>query len=289
MAQIMNPTDKRRALRSVLRGSKCVFAADVFDPLSARMADELGFQVGMLAGSVASMVVLGAPDLVLLTLSELAEQVRRICRGGRLPLIVDADHGFGNALNVQRTVEELEAAGVAALTIEDTLLPLPFNGDEKSLTTAEEGEGKIKAAVAARTDPELLIIARTAAASVANTAEAVSRAERYSSAGADAMFFSGIRSADQLQAIRERVRMPILLGAVPASLSDRSALATYGVRICLQGHKPFLAAVRACREALETLASGGRPEDIPTPESKLMAQMTRRSDYDRGIAEFLKN
>jgi carboxyvinyl-carboxyphosphonate phosphorylmutase len=175
------------------------------------------------------------------------------------------------------------------LTIEDTQLPLPFGGDEKSLITPQEGEGKIKAAVAARSDPELIIVARTAAASITNAADAFSRAERYASAGADAIFFTGIRSADQLHAIRERVRIPVLLGAVPASLSDSLALAAYGVRVCLQGHKPFLAAVRACHAALETLASGGQPEQIPAPEPDLMARMTRRSDYDRRIAEFLKN
>src|SRR5208282_4019634 len=122
----MHWTDRRRRFRAVLSGTRCVHPASVFDPISARIAEDLGFEVGMLAGSVASFAVLGAPDLMVLTLSELAEQAYRICRAGNLPLLVDADHGYGNALNAKRTVEELESAGVAALTIEDTLLPASF-------------------------------------------------------------------------------------------------------------------------------------------------------------------
>ena len=106
-------TDRRKQYRRVLEGSACVHPASVFDAMSARMAESLGFEVGMFAGSIASATVLGAPDLVVLTLTEFAEQIRRIARGSDLPLMVDADHGYGNALNVMRTVEELENAGVA--------------------------------------------------------------------------------------------------------------------------------------------------------------------------------
>ena len=114
---------RRQKLRAVLNGKTCVYPGSVFDPLSARIAEDLGFEVGMFGGSIAALVVLGAPDLILLSLSELAEQCRRICRAGEIPVIVDADHGYGNALNVRRTVEELEGAGVAGVTVEDTLLP----------------------------------------------------------------------------------------------------------------------------------------------------------------------
>ncbi len=122
----MNFTARRERFREVLAGNSCIRPASVFDPISARLAEDIGFEVAMLAGSTASMTVLGNPDLILLTLAELAEQTRRICRAGNLPLLVDADHGYGNALNVMRTVEELETSGVAALTIEDTELPAPF-------------------------------------------------------------------------------------------------------------------------------------------------------------------
>jgi len=119
-------SERRSRLRAVLSGKKCVHPGSVFDPISARIAEDLGFEVGMFAGSIASFTVLGAPDIIVLTLSEFADQAQRICRAGSLPLLCDADHGYGNALNVMRTVEELETAGVAALSIEDTALPQPF-------------------------------------------------------------------------------------------------------------------------------------------------------------------
>jgi len=111
-------SERRGRLRAVLSGSQCVHPGSVFDPISARIAEDLGFEVGMFAGSIASFTVLGAPDIIVLTLSEFADQAHRICRAGDLPLLCDADHGYGNGLNVMRTVEELETAGVAALSIE---------------------------------------------------------------------------------------------------------------------------------------------------------------------------
>ena len=143
--------DRRRRFRAVLEGGVCVHPASVHDPISARIAEAIGFEIGMFAGSIASYTVLGAPDIVLLTLTEFAEQARRICRAGNLPLLVDADHGYGNALNVMRTVEELENAGVAALSIEDTDLPRGYGpADKAKLLSLEEGVGKMKAALAAR-------------------------------------------------------------------------------------------------------------------------------------------
>jgi carboxyvinyl-carboxyphosphonate phosphorylmutase len=121
----MNTHDKRKRVAALLAGDRCVLAGSVFDPLSARIADEVGFEVGVLGGSVASFAVLGAPDLMLLTLTELAEQTRRICRASDLPVLVDADHGYGNALNVMRTVEELATVGAAGCSIEDTSLFAP--------------------------------------------------------------------------------------------------------------------------------------------------------------------
>ena len=112
--------------RRYLIGNEIGYPVSVFDPVSARIARHLGAELGILGGSVASAAVLAAPDLIVLTLSELADQVRRITRAADVSLMVDADHGYGNALNVIRTVQELEAAGAAALTIEDTLLPTPF-------------------------------------------------------------------------------------------------------------------------------------------------------------------
>jgi len=116
-------THRRQQFRAVLEGADCIVPASVFDPLSARIAEDLGYELGMFAGSLASQTVLAAPDLIVLTLSEFAEQAYRVCGAGDLAVLADADHGYGNALNVARTVEELEAAGIAGLTIEDTALP----------------------------------------------------------------------------------------------------------------------------------------------------------------------
>src|SRR5437764_6862951 len=144
---------RREALRSILSASACVRPASVYDAISIRIAADLGFEVGMFGGSVASLSVLGDPDVALITLTELAEQMRRMSRAAPLPVVVDADHGYGNALNVRRTVEELETAGAAGLTIEDTLLPQPFGQPKTQLISLEEGAGKIRAALDARRDP----------------------------------------------------------------------------------------------------------------------------------------
>src|SRR5207247_9570521 len=130
--------ERRRRYRRIREVTTCVHPASVFDAMSARMAESLGFEAGMFSGSIGSGVVLGAPDLSVLTLTEFADQIRRITRGSDLPLMVDADHGYGNALNVMRTVEELEASGVAALSIEDTVLPAPFDGHGEGLVSTDE-------------------------------------------------------------------------------------------------------------------------------------------------------
>src|SRR6202162_3308118 len=135
---------RREVLRSILSGSSCIRPGSVYDAILIRIAEDLGFELGMFGGSVASLAVLGDPDSTLITLPELAEQMRRISRAASLPVLVDADHGYGNALNVRRTVEELETAGAAGLTIEDTLLPQAFGQGATQLISLQEGVGKMK-------------------------------------------------------------------------------------------------------------------------------------------------
>src|SRR5712691_2786218 len=158
----MHWTDRRRRFRALLAGERCIHPGSVFDPISARIAEDLGFELGMFAGSTASLTVLGAPDLIVLTLTEFAEQAYRINRAGNLPLLVDADHGYGNALNAKRTVEELETAGVAALTIEDTVLPraLREGGPARPLSI-EEAVGKLPAALPGRQHLTLHVVGPT--------------------------------------------------------------------------------------------------------------------------------
>ena len=280
---------RRERLRAVLAGKECVYPGSVFDPLSARIAEELNFEVGMFAGSVASMTVLGAPDLILLTLTEFAEQAHRICRASNLPLLCDADHGYGNALNVMRTVEELETAGVAGLSIEDTELPLQHgHGARARLTTIEEGVGKMRAALAARRDPSLVIAGRTSAASISGMADAILRAQAYEAAGVDAIFLVGVRSRNDLEAIAAHVKLPLILGGAGKGIMDAKWLAQHGVRACLQGHQPFAAAVRAVYETLRALRDGTLPEKIDMAGSdEVLKRLTRNDNYARWIKDWL--
>ena len=285
----MQWTERCERFRAILEGKACMHPASVFDPVSARIAEDLGFELGMFAGSVASLVVLGAPDLTLITLTEFAEQAHRICRTGKLPLLVDADHGYGNALNVMRTVEELETAGIAALTIEDTALPRAFGaGAAAKLISVEEGVGKMKAALAARQDPRLAIVGRTGAMAVTGVDDALKRAQAYEAAGVDALFFTGMRTREQLEAISAGCRIPIVLGGVGAELGGRDYLGAKGVRICLQGHQPFMAAVAAVRETMKALCEGTPPAKLANIASaQLMQQVSRDADYARWAGSFL--
>ncbi len=285
----MDWTERRRRFRAILSGTRCVRPASVFDAVSARIAEDLGFEAGMFAGSVASLAVLGAPDLIVVTLTEFAEQAYRICRAGNLPLLVDADHGYGNALNVMRTVQELETSGVAALTIEDTALPAGFGtADKARLLSIEEGVGKMRAALAARQDKLLAIVGRTSAVSIAGIDDAVARAKAYAAAGVDALFFVGLKTRAQLEAIAAAVKLPILLGGAGAELDDPAYLGSTGVRICLQGHLPVMAAIRAVHDTLKALREGAKPAEIAGVASEaLMQQVTRDKDYKGWIKEFL--
>jgi len=205
---MMHWTDRRERYRAVIGGGACVYPGSVFDAISARIAEELGFEVGMFAGSIGSFSVLGNPDLILLTLTEFAAQAYRINRAGKLPLMVDADHGYGNALNVMRTIQELETAGVAGIMIEDTVLPRAFGEKKPSLISLEEGIGKMRAALAAREDKALTIIGRTSAAAITDWRDALARAKAYEKEGVDAMFFAGGVTKEFLEAFTRNSKSP---------------------------------------------------------------------------------
>ncbi len=279
---------RRERFRALLEGDECVHPASVFDPLSARIAEELGYESSMLAGSIASLTVLGAPDLIVLTLTELAEQTLRISRAGALPLLVDADHGFGNALSVMRTVEELENAGVAALSIEDTLLPQAFGQAKPQLVSLEEGVGKMRAALTARSDPSLVIAGRTHLG-IADVDDAIARIAAYAATGVDAIFLVGVKSRDMLAALSAAVDVPLILGGHAVELQDRDYLATQRVRVALQGHKPFLSAVQGVYNTLRALREGVPAAEIEgTVSTDLINTLMRHSDYAQASAEFLK-
>jgi oxaloacetate decarboxylase len=282
--------ERRRRYRQVLQGTACVHPASVFDAMSARMAESLGFEVGMFSGSIGSGVVLGAPDLSVLTLTEFADQIRRITRGSDLPLMVDADHGYGNALNVMRTVEELEAAGVAALMVEDTVLPAPFGGHGDGLVSTDEMLGKLRAAVAARQDPSLVVVGRTAALRHGGIAEAEKRVRTYQDTGIDGIFLAGATTREQVEAMHRATTLPLLLGGAPPALADRSFLASNGIRIALQGHLPFYAAAKAVYDTLKYLRDGGAPADLKerVASEDLLRIVLKQDEYARRRRDFLQ-
>jgi carboxyvinyl-carboxyphosphonate phosphorylmutase len=286
----MNLTDRRQRYRAILEGNRCVHPASVFDPISARAAEDIGFEVGMFAGSIASGTVLGDPDLIVLTLTEFAQQIHRICRAGNLSLQVDADHGYGNALNVRRTVQELETAGVCCLTIEDTLLPLSFGqAGEGRLISVEEGVGKMKAALDARQDPLLVVAGRTSALRNGGVPEAIKRVKAYEKAGVDAVFLAGAQTRAEVEAIHAETSMPLLLGGAGGELADLDFLSANGIKVALQGHLPFAAAIKAVYDTLKALRDGVAPADLrpnlASPE--LMAQVTRKANFDQWIKDYL--
>jgi len=286
----MNYTERRQRMRRILSGNQCLSPASVYDPLSARVAESVGYELGMLAGSVASNTTLAAPDLIVLTMTEFADQIRRIMRASDLTLLVDADHGYGNALNVMRTVEECEHAGVSAMSIEDTALPTRFgNTGGEELTSIDEGAGKMKAALAARRDPALVIAGRTSALRAEGVEGTIARAKAYAAVGVDAIFLVGVESLEQVKAVHDAVRIPIIVGSAPASIK-REDFAAAGARVLLQGHQPVAAAAKALREVYEHLFKGGAPAELKShvASNEEMNALTRNDDYRRWQREYLR-
>ena len=284
----MDWTKRRERARALLAGNKCVHPGSVYDGLSARIAEDLGFELGMFAGSVASLTVLGAPDIAVLTLSEFAGQAYRICRAGDLALVVDADHGYGNALSVRRTVEELETAGVAIMSIEDTQLPAAYGTSKAQLISLEEGVGKMRAALDARQDKKFIISGRTGATNISGLEDAIARGKAYEKAGVDAMFFTGLKTRAQLDAIAAQMKIPLILGSPSAEMADKDYLASRGVKICLQGHMPFMASVQATYNTLKALREGTPPAKLTgVPSEEFIDGFSREADYARWTREFL--
>ncbi|NDG36278.1 MAG: oxaloacetate decarboxylase [Alphaproteobacteria bacterium] len=290
----MNWTPRRQRFRQILQGTDCITPVTVFDPLSARMVEDLGGQVGMLAGSVAAMAILGAPDKMLITASEFADMALRICRAGDLAVIADADHGYGNAMNVQRTIRELDHAGLAAITIEDTDLPQPFGSVNAQLLSIEEGTGKMRAAVAGRVDPDLVILARTSAATITGRDDCIARIKAYAKTGVDGITLIGARSHDDLDALCAATDLPIMLGGLGSIAPTPDEAAKMGARICLRGHQPYLASLAATYSAIQQVlgenANVQKSQEAAPPviDAKILRGLTREDAYGSDSEQFLK-
>ncbi len=186
-------------------------------------------------------------------------------------------------------MEELESAGVAAMTIEDTVLPTPYGqtgGPE--LISLEEGVGKMRAALEGRQDSNLVIAGRTSAAAITGLDDAIARAKAYQDVGVDAMFFTGINNPVELEAIGNAIDIPILLGSLGPELQDKAMLGRLGVRIGLQGHMPIMAGIQAVYDTLKALREGTAPKDLEgVAPGDLMKQLTRGEDYGRMTKDHL--
>ncbi|MCC7046240.1 MAG: isocitrate lyase/PEP mutase family protein [Alphaproteobacteria bacterium] len=278
--------DKRLKFRAILAGQRCVTAGSVWDPISARIADRLGVDIGLMGGSLGSYAVLGAPDLIVLTLTEFADQARRACRASKVSLLVDADHGYGNALNVIRTVEELEAAGVAALTIEDTLLPRAFGAGEKpQLIPIAEGVGKMKAALAARGDPALVVVGRTSASSITDVDDAIARLTAYKAAGVDALMVPGVKSRAELEKIAGAVDLPLIVGGAGPDLADLAYLARHRARVWSAGHQAFAASVKSIHDTMKAAQEGAQLPQVA--DKDLMDWVTRAGEFSANAKNYL--
>jgi methylisocitrate lyase len=249
----------------------------VFNALVARMAEELGFSAVYLSGAALSASA-GLPDIGLLTLTEFVDQARSITSVTRLPLLCDADTGFGEALNVERTVRSFEGAGAAGIHLEDQLLPKRCGHlSGKQLAAPEVMAAKVRAAVAARQDPDFVIIARTDARGVTGFDDAARRAKLYQEAGADAIFPEALESIEEFAAFARAVSAPLLANMTEFGRSpnlDFSVLAALGYRMVLYPVTALRAALRGAQETLVAIRDRGHQRDI------LPRMLTRAEIYD---------
>jgi methylisocitrate lyase len=249
----------------------------VFCPLVARLAERLGFQAVYLSGAALS-ATLGLPDVGLVGVAEFAEEARSITAATSLPLLCDADTGFGEALNVERTVRLYEAAGAAGLHLEDQRLPKRCGHlSGKSLVPAEEMAAKVRAACAARRDADFVIVARTDARSVEGFDEAVRRARLYLEAGADAIFPEALESADELARFAREVPATLLANMTEfgrGPLLDAATLAEMGYRLVIYPVTALRSALHAARAVLTDIRTKGHQRD------RLGDMLTRAELYD---------
>ena len=282
----------RERFRQVISRDTCTLAANIFDPLSARIAHMLEYEVCVLSGSVGKVANLGVPDIVLSNMSDVVDHCRRITRIAEVSLMVDAEDGFGNAVNVVRTVREMEAAGVAAIEIEDNLVPRKFNVQDPGLISKEEQVGKLAAAVAARTDPTTVIVARSAAFGLCPLDEAVDRLAAYSQTGAEAVMLTGVKSREQIEAAHRATSLPIcILAPPPEARNDADFLAANGVRILMLGNPTFAVAVKAIYDSLKHLKDGGALEELGARQAppELLRSVNRTDEFIQLQQEYLKD
>jgi len=254
----MTPRQKLRALAEARRG---VLVPGAFNALSARVIEDLGFEAIYITGAGVTNMWFGMPDQGFMGLAEIADHTARIRDAVELPLIVDADTGFGNALNVRHTVRTLERAGADCIQLEDQVAPKRcghFSG--KDVISTEEAVSKIKAAVDARRDPDFLILARTDACAVHGFEAALERAARFAEAGADILFVEAVTQVQEVSALPQRLASPQLInlvigGRTPITSTDE--LGRLGYAFVLYANAALQSAVAGMQRALGVLKQTG--------------------------------
>ena len=254
-------------LRELLAGRQPVLAPGVFDGLGARLVEEAGFPAVYMTGFGTAAALLGRPDVGLLTMTEMVENATRIAAACDLPVIADADTGYGNAINVIRAVQEYERAGVAAIHLEDQVAPKKCGHMEgKQIIPAAEMEAKIRAAVAARRSPDFVIIARTDARAVEGIDSAIERARRYREAGADVLFVEAAESEDEIDLVARCLSdVPLLFNWAEGGKTppvDYDTLAALGFKIVIFPIATLLGTTAWIRHALVEIRKAGTPRPI---------------------------
>ncbi|HYF91557.1 MAG TPA: oxaloacetate decarboxylase [Symbiobacteriaceae bacterium] len=239
------------ALRKILAQPGALLLPGAYDAMAAKLAALAGFKAVYLSGSALAMSRFGYPDVGLLTMTEVMDQVRRVTSAVDIPVVVDADTGYGNALNVWRTVREAEASGAAAIQLEDQDFPKKCGHFEgKQVVSASEMVGKIKAALEAR-QTDLLIIARTDARAVNGLDDAIARAQAYAEAGAEIIFVEAPRSREEMARICQSVKAPLLINVVEGGKTPQLSMA----ELAELGYKVVLyptSSIRAVAYSLQT-------------------------------------
>jgi 2,3-dimethylmalate lyase len=262
---LRTPGAPRARLRELLAGPGPLLAPGSYDALSARLIEQAGFDVVYMTGFGSTASLIGRPDVGLLTGTEMIDNARRIVAAVDVPVIADADTGYGNAINVVRTVQAYEQAGVAGIHLEDQVMPKKCGHmSGKAVIGVDEMVGKIRAAVAARRDPDLLLIARTDAAAVDGLAAAIARGRAYADAGADLLFVEAPTSDDDIATVAAELHgvAPLVFnwaegGRTPPLSLDR--IAELGFSLVLFPIGTLLAATAGIRALLATLRTDGTP------------------------------
>ena len=259
---------RRTSFRSSVEARRGILVAGAFNALSARIVEDLGFEALYLTGAGISNMSLGLPDLGFIGLHDVAEQTARTRGACDLPIIVDADTGFGNALNVRHTVRTLERAGADAIQFEDQVMPKKcghFSG--KEVISTSEMVGKLHAAVDAREDQNLQIIARSDACAVYGIEDAIERGHRYIEAGADILFIEATETLADIKRLPQLFEKPqlinIVIGGKTPTLSA-SELAQFGYGIVLYANATLQGAVHGMQRALRQLRQDGRLDEDPS-------------------------